>query len=341
MSKTPRPPGSGLRQKANGGGANAPDRFDRFRLRIRLPRRRKARAPADADALRASWAEGHKIHLTLAERGRIARRVALLALALTLGMPIHYLWRTVRYGSPIPRMFLRLAARTAGVRVTRSGTPVRRNVIYVANHLSWLDIPVIGGATGTAFVAKAELAKAPIVGWLARLNRTIFVERESRMAVATQIDTMQQAIADAWSVTIFPEGTTTDGQSLLPFKTAMLRVLEPPPEGMVVQPVLLDYGKMGEWIGWIGIEGGPNNAARIFARKGSFGCHVHFLPPFDPKDFPGRKAIAAECRRRIEAALTEALGAPPRAFAYDVAPIGYVAARDPKVATPPDAPAND
>ena len=338
MSKKLRLPGNRLRLKARGHGRDVTGRLDRFRLSIRLPRRKP---PADADALRAAWAEGQSIKLTLAEHGRIARRVALLAIGLALGLPVHYAWRTVRYGSPIPRLFLRLAARCAGVRVTRSGTPMRRNVIFISNHLSWLDIPVIGAATGSAFVAKAELARAPVVGWLARLNRTIFVERESRMAVSTQIDTMQQAIADAWSVTIFPEGTTTDGQSLLPFKTAMLRVLEPPPEGMLVQPVLLDYGKMGEWIGWIGNEHGANNAARIFARKGTFDCHVHFLPPFDPRDFPGRKAIAAECRRRIEAALTEALGAPPRPFAYNVGPVGYVAAREPEVATPPDAPAND
>lgn len=272
---------------------------------------------------------------------RIVMRGIGLFLALLVCVPAHYAFRTVHYGSPFPKLFLRIACRLCGARLRVHGVPLKRDVFYIANHLSWIDILALGGASGTAFVAKAELATAPLVGWLARINRTVFVSREDRLGVADQINRLREALADNWSVTVFPEGTTTDGKSLLPFKTAMLRVLEPPPEGMVVQPVLLDYGKMGEWIGWIGVEGGPNNAARIFARQGSFDCNVHFLPPFDPKDFPGRKAIAAECRRRIEAALTEALGAPPRPFAYDVAPIGYVAARDPKVATPPDVAAND
>ena len=91
----------------------------------------------------------------------------------------------------------------------------------------------------------------------------------------------------------------------------------------MVQPVLLDYGDAGEEIGWIGQERGLNNARRILARKGSFELKVHFLEPFDPRDFPGRKAIAAESRRRIEEALVAALGHPLRPFRYAEEAIGY------------------
>ncbi|MET3712421.1 1-acyl-sn-glycerol-3-phosphate acyltransferase [Sphingomonas trueperi] len=263
--------------------------------------------------------------LTGAEQARLWFRIARLALALLVHVPLHYLFRLVRLPSPWPRLFLGSAARIAGARVKRVGTPLKRDVFYVSNHLSWIDILALGGASGTAFVAKAEIGASPLVGWLASLNRTVYVKRENRMGVAEQINQLREALAETWAVTIFPEGTTTDGQSLLPFKTPMLRVLEPPPPGVMVQPVMLDYGAAGEDIAWIGQERGLNNAKRVLARKQRFRLRVHFLEPFDPRDFPGRKAIAAESRRRIEEALVRTLGQPLRPFRFAEDPIGYKA----------------
>lgn len=257
----------------------------------------------------------------------IARALALIVLIIVF-VPLHYLYRMFAYGSPFPMLFLRYAAWVAGARVKVHGTFLRRDVFFVANHVSWLDILSLAGASGTAFVAKAELARAPLVGWLASLNRTVFVKREHRLGVAEQINALKEALVDNWSVTVFPEGTTTDGHSLLPFKTSMLSVLEPPPPGVMVQPVLLDYGPVAEWIGWVGEEGGVNNAKRVLARKGTFDLHIHYLEPFSPEEYRGRKAIGAEARRRIEEALEEALGKPVRDFAHNVPPIRYNAPED-------------
>ena len=254
---------------------------------------------------------------------RITLRAAGLLLALLLTVPLHYLWRLVRVPSPWPQLFLGWAARLAGARVSRVGTPRKRDVFYISNHLSWIDILGIAGQSGTAFVAKQEIRDAPVVGWLSTLNRTVFVKRENRLGVAEQINLLRDALEDNWSVTVFPEGTTTDGQSLLPFKTPMLRVLEPPPPGVMVQPVMLDYGDAGEDISWIGQERGLDNAKRVLARKGSFRLDVHFLEPFHPRDFPGRKIAAAESRRRIEEALVTALGTPLRPFRFAEEAIGY------------------
>ena len=250
------------------------------------------------------------------------RTLALIAL-IAVFVPLHFLYRTVAYGSPFPMLFLRYAARVCGARVEVIGTHLRRDVFYIANHISWVDILALAGASGTAFVAKAELAQSPVVGWLASLNRTVFVKREHRMGVAEQINALKEALVDNWSVTVFPEGTTTDGQSLLPFKTSMLSVLEPPPPGVLVQPVVLDYGPVAEWIGWIGEEGGLNNAKRVLARKGTFRLRLHYLEPFSPEDFRGRKAIGSESRRRIEEALLDILGRPLREFAHTVPPVRY------------------
>jgi 1-acyl-sn-glycerol-3-phosphate acyltransferase len=273
--------------------------------------------------LRAAAARGETTPLSPMGWARLTGRALALVALLMVFVPLHYLYRALAYGSPFPMLFLRYAARVCGARVEVIGTHLKRDVFYVANHLSWVDILALAGASGTAFVAKAELAEAPVVGWLASLNRTVFVKREHRMGVAEQINALKEALVDNWSVTVFPEGTTTDGQSLLPFKTSMLSVLEPPPPGVLVQPVVLDYGAVAEWIGWIGEESGVNNARRVLSRKGTFRLRLHYLEPFSPEDFRGRKAISTEARRRIEEALVEILGRPLRPFAHTVAPVRY------------------
>jgi 1-acyl-sn-glycerol-3-phosphate acyltransferase len=254
---------------------------------------------------------------------RISLRTALIAALLIIFVPLHYLYRIFAYGSPFPMYFLRFTARIVGAKVETIGTPLRRDVFFISNHVSWIDILSLAGASGTAFVSKAELADVPLVGWLAKLNRTVFVKRENRMGVAEQINALREALEDNWSVTVFPEGTTTDGQSLLQFKTSMLRVLEPPPPGVLVQPVLLDYGAVAEWLGWVGEEHGVNNFKRVLARKGTFPLKLHFLEPFSPADYDGRKAVGAKAREQIEEALLHTLDKPLRDFAHSVPPIRY------------------
>ena len=233
---------------------------------------------------------------------RLVLRVAALVLALLLAVPLHLLWRLVRLPSPWPKWFLGSVARIIGARRRTIGTPLRRDVVFVSNHLSWMDIPILAGRNGSAFVAKAELRAVPLVGWLCTLNGTIFVRREDRMAVADQINALRDALAEAWAITIFPEGTTGDGKALLPFKAALLAVLDPPPPGVMVQPVRIDYGPATAELAWVGNEPGTSHALRVLRRRGSFAATIHFCDPFDPHDFPGRKAIAAEARARIAAA---------------------------------------
>ncbi|MEE1877227.1 lysophospholipid acyltransferase family protein [Altererythrobacter litoralis] len=283
-----------------------------------------SRATTDAE-LRAAAARGEPTPISPMGWARLCWRGLLLVLALLVLTPLHYLFRTLAYGSPFPMYFLRFAAWVAGARVKVVGTPLKRDVFFIANHISWIDILALAGASGTAFVSKAELGDVPVVGWLARLNRTVFVKRENRMGVAAQINDLREALSDNWSVTVFPEGTVTDGQSLLPFKTSMLRVLEPPPANVLVQPVMLYYGEIAEWIGWVGDESGVNNAKRVLARRGSYPLELHFLEPFSPEDHHGRKAIAAEARNRIEEALVNALGKPLRDFEFSVGPVRYQA----------------
>lgn len=271
--------------------------------------------------------------LSLAARLRLALRVGLLVLTVAVCVPLHFLCRLFTRHSPLPRICLGTAARIVGARVEVIGTPLKRDVFFLANHVSWLDIPAIAGASGTAFVAKAEVAKVPVIGWLCGLNNTVFVQREARMGVAGQINVVREALADDWAITVFPEGTTTDGQSLLPFKSSILQVLDPAPPGVLVQPTHVDYGAVAEDLCWIGDESGVANVRRVLGRSGSFPLRIHFLEPFSPALHPGRKAIAAEARARIEASLLKSLGRPLRPFATKVAAIRYA---PPEAVSPED-----
>jgi lyso-ornithine lipid O-acyltransferase len=243
---------------------------------------------------------------------RLAGRASMLVALLAALLPLHYLWRLVGARSPWPSRFLGAAAWACGVRKTRVGKLPRRDVFVVANHSSWLDILILGGATGCAFVAKAELKHAPLVGWLAGLNRTIYVRRSERREIPAQLASIRDALHDG-PVAIFPEGTTSDGTVLLPFKPALLQVLDSANPALRVQPVFLDYGAAAAEVAW-GQEDGAANAKRLLSRRGTIPVTVHCLDRFAPADIGDRKAIATEARDRISAAwarAASAAGAPP------------------------------
>ena len=167
----------------------------------------------------------------LVGRIRLACRALLIVVALVACVPLYYTWRTLRLSNPWPKLFLRGVGRACGAKVRVVGTPLKRDVFYISNHLSWLDIPVIAGRNGSAFVAQDGIKSWPVVGWLCKLNDTVFVSRTNRLGIAGQINELRDALAETWAITIFPEGTTTDGSMLLPFKSPLLQVLDPPPPG--------------------------------------------------------------------------------------------------------------
>ncbi|GGI84901.1 1-acyl-sn-glycerol-3-phosphate acyltransferase [Polymorphobacter multimanifer] len=238
---------------------------------------------------------------------RLALRVAALLVALAITLPGHWL---AKPPSPWPRRFLAATSRILGVRITSQGRPLLHDVFHVANHIGWIDIPILASLTGTAFVAQDKIRDWPIVGWLARLHNTVFVSRTDRRSVGTQAEELRAALAERQPVAIFPEGTTTDGRSLLPFKPALFAVLMPPPRRIVIQPVAICLDDPGRDLAWIGEETAPENAWRAFTRPRPIHCHLRLLEPFDPGDHPDRKTIAAQARTRIAAALAEHYGHP-------------------------------
>jgi 1-acyl-sn-glycerol-3-phosphate acyltransferase len=119
------------------------------------------------------------------------------------------------------RRWSRFACRIVGIRVTTRGS-MPHSGLLVCNHLSYLDIIVLSSIRPCVFVAKRDVAAWPLFGWLARAAGTIFVDRERRLASANVVDLVREAVAGGSLVVLFPEGTSSDGSTVLPFKSALL-----------------------------------------------------------------------------------------------------------------------
>lgn len=158
---------------------------------------------------------------------------AFLALTLPL-MPIQYvLVRTgSRWARRLPNWYHRQVCRLIGVRIHCHGAiPRDRPILVVANHVSWLDIPVLSAVAPVSFVAKKEVGGWPFVGSLARLQRTVFVDRERRLTVGDTASEMLTRLRQGDSLILFAEGTSNDGNCVLPFRSSLFAAVEPERHG--------------------------------------------------------------------------------------------------------------
>lgn len=163
----------------------------------------------------------------------------------------------IRFGPAwrIPRLFHKLVCRSLGVRIVQRGTPPAAGGLIVANHVSWLDIPVIGSLGPLSFVSKAEVADWPIVGLLSKLQRTVFIDRTRRSATAEVAGQMGSRLAAGEAVVLFAEGTTGDGTRILPLRSSLLgaahEALGAEAAGEItIYPLTITY------TGWHGLPGG-------------------------------------------------------------------------------------
>ena len=150
--------------------------------------------------------------------------VVFAVVTLTL-MPIQ--WLAIALRRPlrrrIPVLYHRFVCRLLGIRVRCTGAPVdRRPLLIVANHSSWLDISVITAQAPVVFVAKAEIARWPFFGLLAKLQRSVFVERDRRQKTGDVNAEIARRLAEGDPVLLFGEGTAGDGNRVLPFRTALI-----------------------------------------------------------------------------------------------------------------------
>jgi 1-acyl-sn-glycerol-3-phosphate acyltransferase len=149
-------------------------------------------------------------------------------------------WGTIASG------YYRVLCYLLRIRIRIVGEPVRdRAVLFVSNHVSWADILVIGSIAPIAFVSKSEVADWPLVGTTARLQRTVFVDRARRQQTGDAIAEIVKRLASGVSVVLFAEGTSSDGNRVLPFRSALMGAVREAgaraEQGIIIQPMSISY----------------------------------------------------------------------------------------------------
>ncbi len=182
--------------------------------------------------------------------------------------------------------------------------------MFAANHQSWNDILIIGGATGASFVSKASVRKWPVAGWLATMVGTIYIENSDRSAAAVQADRIRQALHDGISVAFFPEGQLDDG-TLVPFRPALFGAVVPPERRLPVQPIAIDYGDHWRDLIWKRGSHAGHNAMDVMRRPGTERVVVHLLEPIYPDEDSHRRDLAAYCEQKIADALGQEVACKP------------------------------
>jgi 1-acyl-sn-glycerol-3-phosphate acyltransferase len=209
-----------------------------------------------------------------------------------------------------PRRFLGGIAWIVGADVRTEGAPATSGDLLIANHVSWIDIMVLAGATGCAFISKAEIRGHPFLRWVADQNHTIYVDRADRRGIHGQVESIADGLKRDQPLTLFPEGTVGDGGTLLPFKPSLMAAAAPPPPGVTLRPVAIDYHGRASTLGWAPGEHGLDNALRILGRKGRLPVTVRLLEPIPPS--PDRKVIARAAHDAVAVALATSGVAPAR-----------------------------
>lgn len=247
---------------------------------------------------------------------------AMAALCFSL-VPLQYLALKFRgaWKRRVPRLFHRILARLMGFRIRRVGEMEEgRPLLLVANHTSWTDIIVLSTAGEVSFIAKSEVRSWPLFGFFAVLQRTIFVERERRGKTGEQASEIAARLAAGDAMVLFPEGTTSDGNRVLPFKTALFgaahaAIKEAGTGEVVVQPVSIAYtGVHGMAMGryhrpiasWPGdVELMPH--LKGILREGAIDVEIRFGEPMVVTAGTDRKGLARTMEGRVRALLQSSL----------------------------------
>lgn len=277
--------------------------------------------PSAADALK--WDDALPPSLpdpTLAERARgglrLAAALAATGVCLMLYMLFRFIekriWSGFRWRERVQRDWARAMARLCGLRVRRVGVPMDHGGALVANHGSWSDIFVLVGTARMTFVSKDDVRGWPGVGWIAALCDTVFIERR-RGAAKAQTEEMARRMAGGERLLFFPEGTSTDGLRVLPFRSTLFGAFmdETLRDGVWVQPVSVVYhpgpGLPRNFHGWWGDMEFGGAVWDVLCLSVGGSAEVVFHDPVRPRDFADRKALAAHCWREVERGVVERL----------------------------------
>lgn len=217
-------------------------------------------------------------------------------------------WLLRRKGSPgalaLERRFMQRVARRLAADIALSGdVPGGPGTLYVSNHVSWMDIPVIGSALDANFIAKSDVKRWPVIGPLSLRTGTVFVAREERHRVHQQAELIGNILKSGRSLVLFAEGTTSDGLAILPFRSSLF---EAAAHAGRIQPMAIGYHR-GDGtrlsddemrrVGWTGDEellANLGDVSSLWLR-----AELRLAPAFAPDPGLPRKALAERCRAAV------------------------------------------
>jgi 1-acyl-sn-glycerol-3-phosphate acyltransferase len=198
--------------------------------------------------------------------------------------------------------------RALGIRIEVTGD-LAPDALLVANHVSWLDIPVIGAQGRIGFLSKSEVRDWPLIGWMASVAGTLFMTRGANQT-GEMIRRIDERVRSGLALVVFPEGTTTDGTRPPRFHPRLLAAGQG--EGIRIQPVAVRFGTNGApdpIAPFVGEDALLPHLARLVRHPG-LRVRLHFLPPLEGGEL-SRREISEYCRSAIAAALDVDTGAPP------------------------------
>ncbi len=260
-------------------------------------------------------------------RTRAVTRLTFLVLSFAIMLPPYLLifplsrkiWR------PYAAVWFHIASRLFGIRFRVKGQQTRQQpALLVANHISYLDIPLFGAVTNSTFISRADLAHWPLFGFLAKISDTTFIER-----IPAKVRLHRQQLAErlekGQTLMLFAEGSTSNGAEVLPFKSALFSVADAVHEDITItiQPVSIAYTRMRDGTPLDGMlrslyswHGDMELVPHIKAVLGLQGAEVEitFHDPVTAEAFADRKALAAFCQQQVAMGLKQSLNSEDAAF---------------------------
>ena len=251
---------------------------------------------------------------------RVILILIFLLLIIAISIPTQILCNIVgfRFKKIYPLYFYQMVKIVLGININFDKAKINsrnKGVLYIANHVSWFDIICLGTLLNARFIAKKEVAKMGIFGFLASLSNTFFIDNENKNKIIEYNHLIRNKLKGGENFIIFPEGTTSDGNGILNFKSSMLECAFDDSKQINIQPISICYSKlnnipMGIYlrrnIAWVG-DTSMVAAMANFLRSGRITVDVIFHELMSINNFKNRKELATHCENQILSGLNQTL----------------------------------
>ncbi len=236
---------------------------------------------------------------------------AMLCVAVIILQSIILLFHRGKYAYMLPKLWQIAVCKLFQIKVETEGhICTQGQTLFVSNHISYLDIPVIGSIITGSFIAKKDVKGWPVFGFLSTLQQTIFISRD-REDAAEGKKKLDAALQEGKNLIVFPEGTSTEGVNVLPFKSSLFSIaMQDNARNLLIQPVTLNIEAVGGYkpqsqndrdlYAWhVNMDTPLGLHLWRFAKTNGASVKLIFHPPEQPKEFENRKTLAKHCHNAV------------------------------------------